>query len=260
MAERRRRTAAFLRAEAARQGASAPACIFCGGAAAATQCDHVPARALFAGRRWPEGYAFPACSPCNAASAPDEQVLALLVRFGASDERVSEQEFRRALLGVRNNHPGLAESMMMSLRQKRRAIDSLGITRPIGVGVSQVPLLSVHDLRWREAVKRYSAKLARALFYFHTGRVACADAEVTFRWLTALSKDADQLAAEFARYATALAVPARSGQSLDTQFVYRYSVGEEHDIAAFFVVFSPSLCLLLLLDGRASGERAKLEP
>src|SRR5262249_53641926 len=58
-----------------------PRCCFCGGSQRATTEDHQPARSLFDSRCWPEGYVFPACERCNAASRRDEAVLAFVTRL-----------------------------------------------------------------------------------------------------------------------------------------------------------------------------------
>ena len=92
MGEKVRRTQLFL--------AKHPLCCFCGGTEPAVTEDHVPARSFFAKRRWPEGYAFPACEKCNAATRLDEQVCNFLVRCYSAGEHFSVQEFSAALTGL----------------------------------------------------------------------------------------------------------------------------------------------------------------
>lgn len=255
MGENRRSTAHFLQAAVLRQASRVAWCIFCGASAEATQRDHVPARALFWKRQWPQGYEFPACAACNHASRSDEQILALLVRVRSSDTEIDKAEVRRALAGVKNNHPGLAESLRLSLGEKRRALRTLGMPRQSGTPLSDVPLLSLRDARWHAAVSRYSGKLTRALFFHHANRIAPLDSEITSRWLTSLMPDAADLVDRFAKLTDSLAVPVRQGRSLDEQFVYRFAVGDELDIAAFLILFGPSLCILSLLDGREESAR-----
>jgi hypothetical protein len=57
-----------------------PFCCFCGGTVAATTTDHVPNKAFFVNRDWPEGYEFPACSNCQGNSRVSELVCAAVVR------------------------------------------------------------------------------------------------------------------------------------------------------------------------------------
>jgi hypothetical protein len=105
MGEKARRKRQFL--------AENPFCCFCGGGNPATTEDHVPHRALFTGRRWPEGYVFPACENCNSNTRLAEQVVNFLSRcyqdpFG----RQEETEFNRALDALGNNHPGIIKEIL----------------------------------------------------------------------------------------------------------------------------------------------------
>ncbi len=51
-----------------------PMCCFCGGGTPAIEMDHIPARYLFTGRQWPEGYVFPEF-PAGNPSAYSATVL-----------------------------------------------------------------------------------------------------------------------------------------------------------------------------------------
>src|SRR5580704_6101100 len=85
-----------------------PLCCFCGGVRRASTEDHQPARSFFDQRRWPEGYNFPACERCNAASRSFENVFAVLVRMGpgSSETGVQRIEFLKFLEASTNNFPG----------------------------------------------------------------------------------------------------------------------------------------------------------
>src|SRR5262245_28261362 len=85
-----------------------PCCCFCRGSKRATTEDHQPARSLFDGRRWPEGYVFPACKRCNAVSRRDEAVLAYVSRLNYAEAKLSQEQIRdwqRSLAGIRHNFP-----------------------------------------------------------------------------------------------------------------------------------------------------------
>src|ERR1017187_879161 len=58
-----------------------PMCCYCGGNTPTATEDHWPSRAIFNQRQWPEGYVFPACEQCNAATADDETLFAMLCRI-----------------------------------------------------------------------------------------------------------------------------------------------------------------------------------
>src|SRR5260370_39068705 len=83
-------------------------CCFCGEGPAATE-DHQPARALFDRREWPEGYAFPACEPCNKASKHYENVMTVLVRLASAREDDPQRvaDFPKYVDAIGNNFPKL---------------------------------------------------------------------------------------------------------------------------------------------------------
>ena len=86
--------------------AAHPHCCFCGGQVAATEIDHIPARHLFRRREWPEGYEFPACTPCNRQSALDELVMGAVVRIQVSDlSAEDEREMLEAFAKINNRRP-----------------------------------------------------------------------------------------------------------------------------------------------------------
>ena len=63
-----------------------PWCCFCGGNTPSVEWDHFPSRAIFDDRKWPEGFVFPACSPCNSFSRRAESVIAFLSRVYTKEE------------------------------------------------------------------------------------------------------------------------------------------------------------------------------
>lgn len=100
-----------------------PWCAYCG--AAATTTDHCPPRSFFIGRIWPERYEFPACFSCNDKGRQDEQVLAVLVRIGLSDNQPepNKAEWEKLLRGVQNNRAEIAaEWMSMNENQRKRSM------------------------------------------------------------------------------------------------------------------------------------------
>lgn len=123
MGESKRSLAAFLKTH--------PECCFCGGVKQATTRDHQPARALFDRKEWPEGYEFPACEECNAASRRNEHVLAVLVRLNSDAAAYGEtqrRDFQKYIAAMSNNFPNLLKFLNPS--EKRRFFKQEGITKP----------------------------------------------------------------------------------------------------------------------------------
>jgi hypothetical protein len=95
-----------------------PRCCFCGGLRVAETGDHVPGRAIFLERKWPEGYLFPACTDCNAATSKDEMLIAVFARaFPNAETGVEQREFRAALSGPSNNWPETLVKLKPTLGQ-----------------------------------------------------------------------------------------------------------------------------------------------
>jgi hypothetical protein len=48
-------------------------CIFCGGTVPADTIEHYPPKSIFSEKKWPDGYVFPACKPCNHGSRQEDK-------------------------------------------------------------------------------------------------------------------------------------------------------------------------------------------
>src|SRR4051794_40646259 len=85
-----------------------PLCCFCGGATTATTEDHVPSRALFRDRQWPEGYVFPACQKCNGVSSKHELIIAMLGRtYPDVEDETHKEQVVKLMRSVHFYFPGL---------------------------------------------------------------------------------------------------------------------------------------------------------
>jgi hypothetical protein len=124
MGDKKRRKQTFLAAH--------PICCFCGGDTPANTEDHVPARGIFDGRQWPEGYSFPACEPCNGATWHDEKVVAMLARLLNFDDNTTElqnYETRRAMDAVRQAFPEAYPAMRLRPNEVRNFFKRTGRSR-----------------------------------------------------------------------------------------------------------------------------------
>ena len=115
-----------------------PWCCFCGGSAPATTEDHIPGRAIFDSRNWPEGYSFPACGACNGLTRFDEVIITMLSRIRSRGDFTTDQqdvEMRRAMDGVRNNFPDAYKAMRVSANDVRRFLKNTGREQPAGTSL-----------------------------------------------------------------------------------------------------------------------------
>jgi len=245
-----------------------PLCCFCGGGTPATTEDHWPSRAIFIGRKWPEGYVFPACGPCNSATRLDEPLMALICRIRFPDIAGDPAEWHRLLKGIRYTMPEVAASMAMSTTEKRAALREKGLELPVGQTYKDLPIASIAHPRFHEAAERFAQKLFSSLYYKHTGRILGPHGRIIYVWRTntfsfeEFFKDAHmrQLLVKFPKL-------TREGRPLNDQFFYKYNVAEvEPPAAVFGVVFNHAVAMLGVVMGDVSQvaeaipESARLRP
>ena len=239
--------------------AAHPVCCFCGGSKPTEEIDHIPARHLFRNRQWPVGYEFPACSSCNDESAEDELIMGWLVRIQISDMNShDEAEMEQCLRQLNMRHPSLVSGMKeMSRNETRRLL------REQGLALSMFPAGEFYAIKMPEELlevpKRYGEKLAKALFYMHAGRVFPSAGRIKIKALTNVEFLSPQFPLENFNVLTSKPAISRSGQSLESQFAYRYAVSAENNVAAFLIQFRESIVILALVSevGELLGKSQK---
>jgi hypothetical protein len=162
-----------------------PICCFCGGGVPATTVDHVPSRACFFGRAYPEGFEFPACQQCNGQSSSDEQAFALLCQLSdRNPQNYDATQTRKLIGGVRNNQPHLLPNPRLSANDKRRGLKQTGHKLPVGASLKDVSMAMIpHE--FDPIVKRVTAKIGQALYYRHKGKSMPLTHRVTCHWTQA---------------------------------------------------------------------------
>lgn len=226
-----------------------PFCCFCGGGTASTTEDHIPARGLFLGRYWPEGYVFPACDHCNNSTSKDEFLLAWLVRINlAGYPEGAEKEFDRICRDLQRIAPEVWATIRLHGRVETRRLirDNKLPNRGLFPGVDIVHSMTAPPAVM-DAADRYAVKLAKALHYFHTGHVVPLNAAVKVKVLT----NAEALSATYLdqvlQALTAEPQIRRAQTSLNGQFDYNYVVVEEGAASAFVVSFGNSTVMVLMV-------------
>jgi hypothetical protein len=153
-----------------------PRCCFCGGSSDTETTDHVPNRAFFRGRDWPDGYEFPSCRGCNTKSRLTELIVSALARSAPARTEQDRQEVTALYKQwVRRDRQSFVEfvgpqsttgllvfpaSVRAQMAQRRRGEMNIG-------------------KRLNQHLQAYAEKLVKAFYYKHTGLIAPADAEIT---------------------------------------------------------------------------------
>lgn len=218
MGEGKRRTQRFLEQH--------PLCCFCGTKDATTR-DHVPNRACFKDKAGPDGFEFPACDECQAASRLDELAFAFLVQITDHEkENYDQRRLANLLSGVRNNLSDLQINTRLTANEKRRALKALGLPRPKGLPLVELPLVSF-DADLRQRVNRYVEKIVLAVFYRHVGKPAPSDAEVFVEWSHTMDRGFDEAVEAFAEITPILDLGKRSNLDFGNRFGVRVNYSEE---------------------------------
>jgi len=229
-----------------------PYCCFCGGHEPAVEEDHVPARAIFDRRHWPEGYNFPACKSCNEITRQDEKVVAFLSRLGPTENDqytpIQKAEIIRCMEAMNRAHPEAMRSMQLSANEVRHQLKRHGLTRPPGMSLKDIPFFSIGRPEFVVPIRNFGIKLFCALHYKHAGSIAPPTSEIGIRFLSnmqvnVLSEDILNIFKLFGGRPTV----ARSKNELDDQFHYIFAVTTEKSTSAYLCRFRQSFLLMGIL-------------
>lgn len=161
-----------------------PLCVFCGGINAAVTIEHCPPRAMFQHRAWPEGYEFPSCFECNSGSSDDDLVVALMARMDPFEDAGDRDGKVEGLIKqVRRQHPGMLAEMMPSPAEARRLNREHGVQPGPGQSHQDTGVLKV-PTGLDAAIKRFAAKLSKAIYYKATNRPFPVSGEIAAHWFT----------------------------------------------------------------------------
>lgn len=199
-----------------------PFCAYCG--EPATTVDHMPPRAFFQRRIWPDNYRFPCCGACNDATRTDELVVAALASTNLQHGVITEQS-KRLLKGLLSNKPDVARELLHEpsrneLRRRLRSTfgDALGDQlRAQGYTYNEIGEAT------GESIRRFGNKLFRALYYLHVGRQA--DGMVAASHLSGLEHN--KLINTVLNHCPSLERPSRGRVDLSSQFGYRFNASSD---------------------------------
>jgi hypothetical protein len=231
-----------------------PFCCFCGGTVATTTIDHVPNRAFFVNRNWPEGYEFPSCSNCQSESRVAELTCAAVMRSAPGPNEVDVDEVVKLYGGLSNNDPGAwkeflglerTSSLLLPASVQRR------LRRPDSSALFNLgPKIHAH-------IKNYVIKLTKALYYKHFGQIVPPQAAVEY--FTASNAEVGQ---PRERLIASMRFPgqpilvrcsnARAKAPISDQFEYSYLGSNPPGEAVFKIRFHQALIVASTV--RAGGE------
>jgi hypothetical protein len=215
-----------------------PYCCFCGGTVATMTADHVPNRAFFVNRDWPEGYEFPSCSDCQVGSRVSELVCAAVMRAAPAPNEFVVDEVAKLFRGFSHNDPDAwkefvgverTSSLVLPASVQRR------LRRPDGSGVFNLgPKIHAH-------IENYVTKQTKALYYMHVGQIVPVQAAVEY-----FTVSNAEIGEPHERQIVAMKLPgeaklsrcsnARTKAPISDQFQYSYVLGTSPPIDAVFKI------------------------
>ena len=244
-AKRQRAASAAHRARFFKQH---PVCCFCGGLVPTEESDHVPARAIFSDRHWPESYEFPSCVPCNRATRADEEVIALLARlFPATKVESDLMQFKKLLRSIKERRPEVLDEMWVTRSGARKALRDHGASLPRGQLYRDLPLISVQGPLVQSAVRQFSRKLGLALYFKHAGKALPATGALWTRWWTNWSIAKDPIPPELETAMPRMPKLTRNNTDLSAQFSYRWGMQEGAEMATFFAAFRHNFAIAVFV-------------
>ena len=237
-----------------------PRCCFCGGTNESAEPDHVPSRAFFESKQWPEGFVFPACVACNRGTRHDEQKVAMLSwLFPDAATPVHSATATERIRAVAENYPAFFQELRPTARQRRNARGRFEFLQGPGVSLADLPLVSMSGPLVSEAIENFSRKLFCALYYKHTAQILPRSGSIALRWYTNLQLENDELPNSVLDLLSGLPKLIRATTKLDNQFTYRWVIVEDLDgVAAFLAFFRESFAILGY--ARKDGDFSHLPP
>ena len=221
MNSRARRKQLFLRAN--------PLCCFCGGETPSEEIDHIPSRACFDNKYFPDGFEFPTCRACNASTSQDEQVVALFSRMLAHPHVPALPiEIGKYMAGVANN--SAAVILEMGNAHARLGAD--------------LHVLELGDAA-HGAFDRVLRRWAKAFHYRETGRIVPTEG----RLYTSLFSNANADKVPPGALEGRVHVLLRNGKDIGDQFGYvTRNDPDRPDLGYYTAMFRRSFLAIMLVD------------
>lgn len=224
-----------------------PLCAFCGGFSSAETIEHCPPRAMFERRWWPEGYEFPSCAKCNSDSSDDDLLVAFLARMNPVDDVGDRDGKVIGLIKMINRQmPDFFNSMWPTNSEARRINRRAGVVPSRGETHQDAGALLV-PLRLDSAVKRFSAKLSKALYYKATGLVFPEGGEIAGIWFTNFDFLVHGYFPIFRELRDIYGIVpdhVRSSESLNEQFSVKWSMDDDRKWFVMQAMFGKSFGLV----------------
>jgi hypothetical protein len=230
-------------------------CCFCGGENPTETRDHVPNRAFFRARDWPEGYEFPSCAGCNSKTSLTELVVSALAR---SEPASTEQDLREVI----------ALYAQWAQRDRQSFVEFVGVENAARILLppsihARATARRAGEMNIGERLNRYlevyAEKLLRALYYKHTNIIAPSGASIESVVISngqiGESHEIEMRKLHFRGQPILVRCSnSKEAPPLSEQFHYTYGVEPDIDTAVFKIRLNESFLIAGAVDPVARSE------
>lgn len=157
-----------------------------------------------------------------------------------------DAEVDRMVSGLRNNLPHLFPNGRLTNRDKRRVLHQMGLEKPRGLALSQVPVVQFESVV-NNHIDRYTRKIGLALYYREQGVPASRDHMMLASWGQSASPSFVNSMAGFVNMTPIVTVGARSNLDFGDQFTYRCNKRLEPDVFAMIAQFGAGIIINCLI-------------
>jgi hypothetical protein len=221
-----------------------PTCCFCGGLTKSEEPDHIPSRALFDDRQWPEGFEFPACIRCNRVTRYDEEIVSFISRLYPDPVGAKRTgEFQKICASINKYRPAVMEEVQGTSNQKKRALKENGFVLEPGQAAGNAPFIHIGPLV-NASVTNFARKLILALYYKHTGKILSHNAGIATRWFSNLEVAKGKLPPELAQYIQGYPDIVRCNTTIKDQFSYGYTFSDNKRLSIFLIFIRRSFAIV----------------
>lgn len=218
----------------------------------------MPPRAMFYGRRRPNGLVFACCDACNQGTKHADLVASLIGRSypdpPSAAERAEAEDLFRA---VRNNVPGLLREMKLGRAGEKLAAKKTPV--PEGGGLLRVGTL-LHAY-----MQTFSWKAGLALHYEATKRILPPEGGVCARWFSNAERARDEFPDSVFEHLLPASTLRQGKVSVSDQFEYSWRLTDDGTMGMFLATFRFSFAVLAFTATRrerlsAGPERNLISP
>lgn len=190
--------------------------------------------------------------------------MGFLVRISLGDiSQQDDKEQVEAIAKLYDRRRDWIEALkLLNRTETRQHLRSNGLSLDAFKGIDLAVVQGPPELF--EVPRRYGQKLAKALYYLHTGRIVPDQGLVIVSSLTNSQFMSPNFPLDKFDMLSGRPVLTRSGRSLEDQFAYRYATATDGPGAAFLMQFRESVVIVALVyedrDARAERLQAKYSP